>query len=112
MSKGHEKVSDVKFALISGAASDNTLVPAVSGKKIRVLSYALIAASAVNVTFESGTTVALTGAMPFGGNGGIAPSPGPFGHFETATGALLNLKLSDTIQVSGHLSYHLVEEID
>lgn len=100
-----------KFAIISGASSgNNTLVAAVTGKKIRVLSYALVAAGAVTVRFESGADgTALSGVMSLAANGGLACAFNEGGWFETAAGVLLNMELGGAVQVSGHLTYIEVE---
>lgn len=102
--------SYVKRAAISAASSgDNTLVAAVSGKKIKVLGLILIVAGDVDVAFESGASgTALTGDMSLAadGNGFILPMAPPGYHwFETAAGALLNLELSGAVQASGCLVY-------
>jgi len=96
-----------KFAIIDAATSgDNTLVAAVSGKKIRVVSVVLIASAAVNVRFESGASgTALTGQMNLTTNSGFAPGFIPIGHFETATNTLLNLELSSANSVDGWITY-------
>ncbi len=106
------------FAKIDAASSgDNTLVTGVAGYKIRVVGYTLVAAGTTTVAFQSGAGgTALTGAMPLVANTGVSAATGaPEGEggsnnglFETASGALLNLRLSQAIQVSGHLSYVLV----
>jgi hypothetical protein len=103
-------IGPVKFAKIDAASSgNNTLVAAVTGKKIRVLNYVLIAGGTVTATFQSGAGgTALTGAMPFVANGGVAPGLDETGHFETAAGSLLNLSLNGAVQVSGHLKYQEV----
>ena len=98
----------VKYAVIDAASSgDNTLVSAVTGKKIRVLSAFLVASNTVTVRFESGASgTALTGQMVL-----TSPSDGftlpfnPCGWFETATAALLNLELSGAVSVDGCLTY-------
>lgn len=96
-----------KFAAISAASSgNNTIVAAVTGKKIRVLTYTVIATSAVTVQWRSSTAgTNLTGAMPYGANGGATPPFCPVGHFETASGELLNMVLGGAVQVSGHVTY-------
>jgi hypothetical protein len=96
-----------KYAVISGASSgDNTVVAAVTGKKIRVLSFFLVAAGAVTVRFESGASgTALTGVMSLAANGGLSCPLNELGYFETAAGVLLNLELGGVVQVSGHLTY-------
>lgn len=98
---------EIKYAVIDHATSgDNTLVAAVTGKKIRVLSYTLVAAAAVTVRFESGASgTALTGQMSLAANGGVSCAFNPGGWFETAAGQLLNLELSAAQSVDGHLSY-------
>ena len=97
----------IKYAKIDAASSgDNTLVTAVTGKKIRVVSLVLVSAGTVNVRFESGASgTALTGQMNLIANTGFALNFNPGGWFETAAAALLNLELSDAISVDGSLSY-------
>lgn len=96
-----------KFAIIDHATSgDNTIVAAVTSKKIRVLNVVLVASAAVNVRFESGAGgTALTGVINLAANGGFAPGYCPAGHFETAAGALLNLELSGAVSVDGWIVY-------
>lgn len=94
-----------KFAVISASASgDNTVVSAVTGKKIRVLHYSLVCAAAVTLTWKSGTT-AISGGMAFGTNNGISTPYSPQGLFETASGQALVLSLSTDASVGGHLTY-------
>jgi len=96
-----------KFVAISAAGSgNNTLLAAVTGKKIRVLAYTIVTTTAVTVKFQSGAGGAdLTGAMPAGANGVISAPFSPLGHFETVASALLNLSLGGAVAVAGHLSY-------
>lgn len=98
----------VKYAVIDHAASgDNTVVAAVTGKKIRVVFLHLIAAGAVTIRWESGASgTALTGQMNLPANGGMALDFNPCGWFaETAAGSLLNLELSAAVSVDGSLGY-------
>lgn len=106
MQSGNDQVAP-KFAVISAASSgDNTLVAAVASKKIRVLSYSLVANGTVTVRFESGAGgTALSGQMDFVANTGISVPFSPVGHFETAANTLLNLELSGAVEVAGHLTY-------
>lgn len=100
-----------KFAAIGVAASgDNTLVAAISGKKIRVLAISLIAAGAVNLYLTS----AGGGAVIFGGstnkvglaaNGGFVLPYSPAGWFETAAGQALVANLSAAVAVAGVVVY-------
>lgn len=96
-----------KFAAIDAATSgNNTIVAAVTGKKIRVLSAFVVAAGAVTARFESGADgTALTGQMSLAANGGFVLPFNPVGHFETAAGVLLNLELSGAVSVDGSVTY-------
>jgi hypothetical protein len=101
----------VRKAVIDHASSgDNTIVAAVPGFKIRVLSLFLLSAGTVNVRFESGASgTALTGQMNLVANTGFALGYNPFGWFDdTAPGTLLNLELSGAVSVDGALTYALV----
>ena len=97
-----------KFAVIDGATSgDNTLVAAVTGKKIRVLAlHATMTGTLVTIRFESGAGgTALTGQMqPLAGNSITLPF-NPVGWFETAASALLNMELGGAQSVDGCLVY-------
>ena len=103
--------SDVQYAIIDGAASgDNTLVAAVTGKRIRVLSLFVIAAGAVTVRFESGAGgTALTGQMNITTNSGFTLPFNPEGWFQTVAAALLNMELGGAVSVDGALAYVLVD---
>lgn len=98
-----------KFVSISTASSgDNTLVAAVTAKKIKVLSYLVVSAGAVTVRFFSGAAgTALTGAMSLiTGTPATIVAPVSAAHLlETAVNTALVLNLGGNIQVSGHLSY-------
>lgn len=86
----------VKRAVIAATTTgDNTLVAAVTGKRIRVLSVVMSVSGALSARFESGAGVtALTGVMPLAANTVLQLDHNPLGWFETAAGALLNLELS------------------
>lgn len=97
----------VKYAIIDAATSgDNTLLAAVTSKKIRVLSAFLVSAGTVNVRFESGAGgTALTGQMNLVANTGFVLPFNPGGWFETGSNTLLNLELSAAVSVDGSFSY-------
>lgn len=100
--------SEAKRAAIAAAASgDNTLVAAVTGKKIRVLAVVLVASGGVNtIRFESAAGgTALTGQMDIGDNGQFILPYNPAGWFETVAAELLNLELSAATAVAGCLTY-------
>ena len=87
-------------------SGDNTLVAAVTGKKIRVLSCLLVASGTVTVRFESDSSgTAMTGQINLTTNSGFTLPPSSFGWMETAAGELLNLELSGATSVDGMLVY-------
>lgn len=96
-----------KFAVIDVASSgDNTILAAVTGKKIRVLALFLVSAGTVTTRFESGASgTALTGQMNLVANSGFCLPYNPVGWFETASNTLLNLELSGAVSVDGSLVY-------
>jgi hypothetical protein len=96
-----------KFVIVDAATSgDNTILAAVTSKKIRVLAAFLVSAGTVNVRFESGAGgTALTGQMNLIANTGFVLPFNPVGWFETASNTLLNLELSAAISVDGSLVY-------
>jgi hypothetical protein len=111
--KFHDEYSTqaVQRAIISAAsAGNNTIVAAVTGKKIRVLAMSLTGAGAVTFAFQSGAGgTALTGTTT------LSTVPhvfnfNPVGWIETAAGVLLNLSLGGAVQVSGVINYVLVDE--
>lgn len=106
-----------RFAKISAAVlGDNTLVAAVPGKKIRVLSLFVVnAGAAVSAYFTSGplgTAIFADAAnkIPLDKTGAAGPSGFSLGHnkqgwMETAAGAALVLNLSAAQGVAGGLVY-------
>ena len=106
------ETTQVKRAAISGATSgNNTVVAAVTGKKIKVLALHITAAAAVDVRFEDGAGGdPLTGVMSLTDTNGLAitlPAAPPGYHwFETTAATLLNMELGGAVQVSGCLVYY------
>jgi len=95
-----------KFAKIDASTvGDNSIVAAVAGKKIRVLSYQAVVSAATTFRFEDGAGgTGLTGVMSFGANGGITVPFSLVGHFETSVNTALSLELSAD-GADGHLTY-------
>lgn len=94
-----------KFAAITASASGSTsVVASVSGKKIRVISYVVVANAAVNIKFTA-TSGDKTGLLYLSANGGVSGAYAPTGHFETSTTEALNINLSTAVAVGGHLTY-------
>jgi hypothetical protein len=105
---------EMKFAAINASSSGiNTIVAAISDKKIRVVSYVIIAAGAVTAAWQSGSTP-LSGPMSLAASGGASASIGilapigTYGLFQTNANEALNLNLGGAVNVSGHLCYILV----
>jgi hypothetical protein len=97
----------IKYAIIDAAGSgDNTVVAAVTGKKIRVISLWLISAGTVTTRWESAASgTALSGQATLAVNTGYVLPVNEHGWFETVAGQLLNLELSGAVSVDGGLSY-------
>ena len=98
---------EVKYAVINAAASGTaTVVAAVTGKSIRVLSY--VACSGGNTTVEwfsdDGSGTALSGAMNLQGIDQITVAYSPDGQFQTVSGEALAVTVGGNI-IRGHLSY-------
>lgn len=101
-----------KRAVIDAAGNgDNTLVAAVTGKKIRVYAcFLIMTGTAVTIRFESAAGgTALTGQMQPTQGGGFVLPYNPLGWFETLSGELLNLELSGAQSVDGVLVYSEVD---
>lgn len=94
-----------KFAVVDVASSgDNTIVSAVAGSKIRVLSVALVASAATTVQWQDGGGANLSGGMQLAANGGYTLSS-DYGLFETGSGNALVLNLGSANSIDGHISY-------
>lgn len=96
-----------KYAVISASSSgNNTIVAAVTSKKIRVIAYNFIANGSVNVKFQSGAGgTDLTGLKYCTTNTGLVAGYNPVGWFETASNTLLNINLSGAVAIGGELVY-------
>jgi len=99
------------FAIISGATDgNNTILAAVTLKRARVIGIHMVAAGAVVAHFQSAAGgTALTGVMsmitgvPFTGWN-------PLGLFEQdVVNELLNMELDAAVQVSGWITYQLID---
>lgn len=99
-----------QFANIKEVSSgDNVLVPAVSGKKLRVISLFLVAAGTVTVYFVDGADTAVAGDGTTGialvANSGFSLPFNPVGWFETGSGESLDINLNGAVGVAGALTY-------
>lgn len=105
--QGDLNPQEKKYAVVNTAGADSDeIVAAVTGKKIRVLSYVLAVSGATTLIWHSASTP-LTGAMQFVGAVSQPFSSGynPAGHFETVAGEALNLESSGAVDADGHISY-------
>lgn len=99
-----------RYSTITASSSGaTTVVSAVTGKTIRVLSVVLISNGTVNVKFQSHVTPTdLTGLLYLVANTGFSTSWADGGHFATTSGEALDINLSGNIAVGGWLTYILV----
>lgn len=103
----------VQRALVSAAvAGDNTLVAAVSGMRIRLIGGIFVASGGTNtLLFRSGATSPdLSAAIGLAANGQLYLADSIWGHLlqDTASGELLNLRLTAATAVTGWIRYVLV----
>lgn len=100
----------VLYAAIAASSSgNNTIVSAVTGKKIRVLTYVIIANGTVNAKWQDGASgTDLSGLLYLVVNTGASIPFCPVGQLQTSASTLLNLNLSAGVAVGGHLTYVLV----
>lgn len=92
-----------KFAPIALSAT-GAVVAAVASRRIRVLSYVLSSAGTVNAKWQSASTD-LTGLSYLVANSNLSSGSNNYGYFQTAVGEALNLNLSGSIAVGGHITY-------
>lgn len=107
------KTASISFA----ATGDQTVVAAVTGKRICVVSYGLSSVDAKTITWKSGAATSISGPMHFAANSqvharavgqhGIAGPQSPL--FRTAVGQALILIASAGTQYSGFVTYWLEE---
>lgn len=102
-----ERLLGLKRAIIDASVNgNNTLIPAVSGRILRIYQILLVSSGTATATFQSGAGgTPITGPIPLAANTGFATDWNPYGHFQTAEGALLNLSLSAGVGVGGWLTY-------
>ncbi len=98
----------VQFASFSDATGDqNVVVAAVTGKKIRVLSYTMNAAGALNTIAWQSASTALSGVFDYADMATVS-AESEYGLFETAAGEALNITMTAAALVAGHVSYVLI----
>lgn len=104
--------SEVLYAVVAASTGgNNTLVAAVTAKRIRVIALVLVASGGANTArLESDADgTAMTGQMDIIDNGQLVLPWNPAGWCQTAAGKLLNLELSAGTAVAGLLTYVTLE---
>jgi hypothetical protein len=87
------------------SSGDNTIVAAVTSKKIRVIGIAFVCSNTVDISFKSGSTTKID-AMSFAKYGGMADNGGVAGYWlETASGEAFIMNLSGAVNVRGRVYY-------
>lgn len=103
----YEFSTDPSFVAVSGATGQTTLVSAVSGKQISVMSYTIVidAASTFQI-FSSGTSnTAISGPMAIAANGGVSANDNEI-MFRTQPGESLVVNNSAG-NFAGHIAYKI-----
>ncbi len=102
--------SKVLRAVIDSASSgDVTIVSAVAGKRIRLISSEFKASGAVSVKWTSGAAgTTISGAKSLIDGSGEGLGMNPAGWFETAAGDALVLNKTAAVQTGGSILYVLV----
>lgn len=100
-----------RFVIAASSSGINAVVAAVTGRRIRVLSYNYVVDGAVNAAWRSGATTVIGGVGYWDakGRGKVVPR-NVDGWFETAAGEALNLHLSGAVAVGGEGTYIEVPE--
>lgn len=101
---GSQELTPKFKAISTGSNGDNIIVDAVSGKKIRVLSYMFISSGIVTAIWQSGSTD-ISGPLPLVASTGVSAGYNSKGHFETSVGAALQINQNSTATLGGHLTY-------
>ncbi len=113
LSNGHVengKVNHNSSVISASSSGNNTIVSAVSGKKIRVTSWNFMANGTVNAKFTDGAGGSdLTGLYYMIVNTGISVPYHPEGYFTGSTNTALVINLSASIAIGGVITYSSVE---
>ena len=99
----HDRVK--RFVITASSSGQNEIVAAVTGKRIRVLSYNYVCNGTVNVAWRSGATTVIGGLGYFVANTGKVCPKNEDGWFQTAVGEALNVNLSGAVAIGGEGTY-------
>lgn len=101
----------MKYALINTSTiGDNTVVPAVANKRIKVVQYTVGCDQNIDIYWKSGSTritgpIFLAASSSLSATVGVSTAAGVFGLFETNVGEALVLNLSGAKTVGCHITY-------
>lgn len=107
----HDPFSDeVKFKTISASSSASKidLISAVSGKKLRVLSFTISSSGTANVKIESGSSASTVYETIYLASNTTQSFSHPLGLFESDAGEKLMMTITGSAYVSASLSYREV----
>lgn len=106
-------IPEIKNAAINvGSSGDNTIITAVTGKRLAVVGVFLMSDGSVDARFENGVAGDFkTGEQPLEVRDGfVLPLGGPESYWWIGgVNTLLNLELSAAIQVHGCVSYREID---
>lgn len=99
---------EIKHVRVNATADgNNTVISAVTGKKIRILSYVITATAAGTVSFTDGTNT--YAAFSLAANGGVSyaggSAPGAAPAFEVAVSSNFVINTQTSQDVLGHITY-------
>lgn len=95
LDRAYQILDVVDFHASTATGNTAELVPAKTGKSVKVMSFTLVCTAASTTTYKSGTT-ALTDALSWAANGGESKQYSPLGHMRTAKGEALNWTIGGT----------------
>lgn len=100
--------TDVLKAFVDATSGTTTIVSAVTGKRILVLSAHVMVETACAVKFVTGSSTAISAQTYVAANGGFVLSTNPDGWFSTVAGQALLINQSTSSKVSVNITYRLV----
>ena len=90
------------------SAGDSTIIAAVAGMKIRVVSLFIVSSGGTaSLKFQSSTTTDLMGPIVVEDQSKFDLDINEYGHFNTAAGEALSLNVSNKITLGGAITYFL-----
>lgn len=103
---GNTELTPKRICISVASSGNNTVLAAVTGKSIRILSGHLSFSGTCNLKFQSGAGGTDISKLYYGVAGTNVPiNFSPLGHYETAASALLNAALSASVAVDINLTY-------